>query len=91
MTPVSPDQLAGDEGKEVGEVIDCEEGEPHPRQRIATPDAPTVSQMADHRVTHFPYRCWCPHCVEGFAREYAHRDGPPASVRYRSFPSTICS
>ena len=26
-----------------------------------------------HRITHLPYRPWCPECVEGFAPEWPHR------------------
>ena len=26
-----------------------------------------------HRITHLPYRPWCPECVDGFAREWPHR------------------
>ena len=33
----------------------------------------TKAEMAEHRANgHLPYRCWCPDCVEGFGREWAH-------------------
>ena len=33
---------------------------------------PTQSEYLDHCVTHFPYRAWCRHCVEGRGREFGH-------------------
>ena len=32
---------------------------------LPTPQQPTKSEYDDHKVTHCPYRPWCPHCVEG--------------------------
>ena len=34
---------------------------------------PTQEEIDLHRITHLPYRPWCPECVEGFAREWPHR------------------
>ena len=33
---------------------------------------PTPSEFADHCITHFPFRVWCRHCLEGRGREFAH-------------------
>ena len=29
------------------------------------PAQPSAADVAEHRVTHMPYRSWCPHCVAG--------------------------
>ena len=56
---------------------------------LKSPDLPTLSELQKHRITHLPYRAWCPECVEAFAREMAHklstkekRDSPLISVDY---------
>ena len=42
-------------------------------RQLPTPDMPTRSEFLDHCVTHYPYRSWCKHCVEGRGREFPHR------------------
>ena len=49
------------------------EEEAQPQRLVKTPYTPTAAEMAEHRANgHLPYRCWCPDCVEGFGREWAH-------------------
>ena len=36
---------------------------------------PTRSEYLDHCVTHFPFRAWCRHCLEGRGREFGHERG----------------
>ena len=33
---------------------------------------PTRSEYLDHCVSHFPFRAWCKHCLEGRGREFGH-------------------
>ena len=33
---------------------------------------PSRSEFLDHCVTHYPFRAWCPHCLEGRGREFGH-------------------
>ena len=33
---------------------------------------PTRSEYLDHCVSHFPFRAWCRHCLEGRGREFGH-------------------
>ena len=33
---------------------------------------PTRSEYLDHCVTHYPFRAWCRHCLEGRGREFGH-------------------
>ena len=51
------------------EITSLEEEEAEQVQRLPTPEAPTLSEILDHRATHVPFRAWCPDCVEGRGRE----------------------
>ena len=52
----------------------CDDGE----EQAATPGLlpsvyqPTRSEFMDHCISHFPFRVWCRHCVEGRGREFGH-------------------
>ena len=35
--------------------------------------APSLEEWRNHRLTHLPYRSWCPDCVAGKAVDDAHR------------------
>ena len=61
-----------DKESDEGEIIESTEEEVQPRKVQRTPVLPTQSQLDGHRIDHFPYRSWCPECVEGFGREIAH-------------------
>ena len=64
-------------GEEDNDEINApEEEEAEQVQRLPTPDAPTLSEILDHRVTHVPFRAWCPDCVEGRGREFGHFSCP---------------
>ena len=61
--------------------------EAQPQRLVKTPYTPTKAEMAEHRANgHVPYRCWCPDCVEGFGREWAHT----GSGVDRDFPMVSC-
>jgi hypothetical protein len=55
--------------------------------KFPTPNQPTLSEYLDHGVTHYPYRSWCPHCVEGRGRELGHEcpKAVPGAVPIVSF------
>ena len=36
------------------------------------PVTPTRQEVLTHRLTHRPFRSWCPHCVRGKSREDRH-------------------
>ena len=65
---------AGDGGvhQQSDEEIVSTEEEVLPGKRMRTPQAPTQSDLDDHRIDHLPYREWCAECVEGFGKEAAH-------------------
>ena len=39
--------------------------------------APSLEELRKHRLTHLPYRSWCPDCVAGEAVDDAHRRREP--------------
>ena len=36
------------------------------------PETPSLEEVRKHRLTHTPYRSWCPHCVRGKGRNDRH-------------------
>ena len=60
------------------ELVEAEE-ETAPRDSLPNPELPSQSEIDDHNVDHCPYRSWCPHCVEGRAREMAHKLQDPGA------------
>ena len=64
----------------VEEVVEAEE-ESQPVDTLPTPNMPTQSERDDHDLTHYPYRSWCKHCVEGRGVDMGHRMGGDHSSR----------
>ena len=56
-----------------------EEEEAEAVRQLPTPDQPTLSEYRDHCISHYPYRPWCKHCVEGRGREFKHATVEKAS------------
>ena len=75
VRPVFPMQEA--EGAAIDEsdllCIPCEEEE-QAEMPLCLPSVyqPTRSEYMDHCVTHYPFRAWCRHCLEGRGREFGH-------------------
>ena len=61
------------EGEGESETIHMPEEEVRGVSGLKAPTAPTQKEIDRHRLTHLPYRSWCPECVEAFAREWAHK------------------
>ena len=61
----------GDERAEQLEAVDEEEDATCP-PCLPTPYQPTRSEYLDHCVTHYLFRAWCRHCLEGRGREFGH-------------------
>ena len=53
------------------DAIDEEEQAVVP-QSLPSVYQPTRSEYLDHCVTHYPFRAWCKHCLEGRGREFGH-------------------
>ena len=46
--------------------IDGQEGEEvEPLRKAPSPAMPSAAEVEEHRLTHVPYRCWCPECNMG--------------------------
>ena len=64
---------AVEDGPDVEAQVESNEGETEiaPEEEVAdlkvaaVPMPPSAADVAEHRVTHMPYRNWCPHCVAG--------------------------
>ena len=54
--------------------------EAHRHRTAPDPGKPTPKQLEDHRLTHCPFRAWCPWCVMGRGRGQKHRMGKPHSM-----------
>ena len=46
-----------------------ERHEAHRARGLRQPQQPTPQQIAEHNLTHLPYRNWCPICVQGKGRQ----------------------
>ena len=69
--------IAGDDARDdvaFDELCAPCEDEEQAEMPACLPDVyqPTPSEYADHCVTHYPFRVWCRHCLEGRGREFAH-------------------
>ena len=82
---IAEDQVDAGAPRAAGDQGQSEEQEEAVRQRpLLHPDMPSASEVAHHKTTHCPYRCWCDECVEAFGREWPHRSAQ--SGRSRCIP-----
>ena len=80
-------------GEEGGEALD-QGGDPDMAQGGAEseeardvsappiPITPSKDEVDRHRLTHRPFRSWCPHCVKGRAQEGQHQESK-REMRYQ--------
>ena len=52
-----------------GEDQQHEHHEAHRARGLRQPQQPTPQQIAEHNLTHLPYRNWCPICAQGKGRQ----------------------
>ena len=66
---------AASEGSKAVEASEDAEGpeEIQAQRKLRSPYLPTLSELQQHRITHLPFRAWCPECVEALATEMARR------------------
>ena len=57
-----PPVILGPTGVEAGRVDAQEEG--RLIKRLIDPQLPTEEEVEHHKLTHLPYRNWCPDCVK---------------------------
>ena len=58
------------EGEAQGRVGEPEEVREPSAPRV--PILPSREEVLRHRLTHRPFRVWCPHCIKGKGREDRH-------------------
>ena len=64
----------GDAGREGAEDEEQEhDGEAQQPLRRSSSTRPTTAELRAHRVSHLPFRDWCPECVAGRAKDWPHR------------------
>ena len=44
------------------------------------PILPSREEVLKHRLTHRPFRSWCPHCIKGKSREDKHKQSSQKHV-----------
>ena len=59
-------------------------------RNIGDPRLPSQKEVADHYLTHVPYRNWCPHCVRGRGKDLDHRKGLDEDRCLREFSFDYC-
>ena len=42
---------------------------------MRNPARPSEREVAEHNISHFPFRDWCPHCIRGRGLNQQHRQG----------------
>ena len=68
------DDLCPAENEEEEAQPQGESEEVREMQAPRIPVAPSREEVLQHRLTHRPYRSWCPHCVRGKGCADAHRE-----------------
>ena len=59
--------------------------EARPAKAMPDPGMPTEAERKKHRLTHMPYRAWCPQCVQGRGRDIYH-----GRIKEKSRVARIC-
>eukprot|EP00973_Karenia_brevis_P032750 4520451-Karenia_brevis.AAC.1 len=68
------------------EVVEEDFEEAKSARPVNTPKTPTPEEYRIHRLTHLPYRSWCPHCVRGKKRNPSHRTTHKEGDNKRGIP-----
>ncbi len=66
---------ANEEVEETVQDFQCQPCEMRAPKTLWDPLLPSPSEVAQHNVTHRPYRRWCKVCVEAWGKEDPHRRG----------------
>ena len=72
------------------EDVDAETGDISVRPRaLPTPKLPSAAVVAQHNLTHYPYRSWCPWCAAG-RRPNSHHMSQPTGRTLPMFHADYC-
>ena len=84
------EELDGDEQRqEEGEEGPQGEEEVRRVKQVLIPNTPSRTEVLEHRLTHRPFRSWCPHCVRGKGRPDQHRASPQKKIE-QVIPKVVC-
>ena len=65
-----------------GDIVDADDDSAvQPALCLPCPKTPSAAQVANHNITHMPYRSWCPHCVASRRPNSQHRSSSSESER----------
>ena len=64
---LDPNEELDDDEQKQGEGEEGPQGEEEVRRvkQVLIPNTPSRAEVLEHRLTHRPFRSWCPHCVRG--------------------------
>ena len=68
--------MDGDIGEPVQEPSQDDNEEAREGKALPIPDTPSRQEVLLHRLTHRPFRSWCPHCIRGKGRAAQSRKSP---------------
>jgi hypothetical protein len=77
---------AGDAEVAAGDAEVAAEEARRPTMRRA-PVEPTTQEIAEHNLTHLPFRSWCPCCVAAKAKQWPHRKSTVKEDAEETVPS----
>ena len=75
MAPIG-DQPEEEQDAEIEEDV----GDVEPLKKARDPKLPSAADIAEHELTHIPYRDWCKWCNLGRGRGIPHRQGGDSAV-----------
>ena len=70
---VSPDELNKLEDADASDLRVVESEEASKSVGLRVENKPTPEEVANHELTHLPFRSWCKHCVFGRAKADFHK------------------
>ena len=70
---VSPDELNQLEDADASDLRVVESEEASKSVGLRVENKPTPEEVANHELTHLPFRSWCKHCVFGRAKADFHK------------------
>ena len=59
-------------------------------KRLIDPRLPTEEEVEHHKLTHLPYRNWCPECVKAKGKDLDHRGAVDKERRLSEYCFDYC-
>ena len=88
---VDEEILAGElDGEELAIEDDDEEPEAEVVKVGRDPRLPSVAEVEEHRISHFPFRIWCRECIEGRALGERRASWSEERDKAKTLPVVAC-